>query len=156
MVRHLDRSEEYLAVALIVVLGALLTAQVAMRFLLGLGYAWIEEISRVLFVWVIFLGAIVGMRRYAHVRVTAGLLLFSKYLRPFVEMLGDLVLLLFCLALAWHGWELVYSTVEVDFRLQATGISMFGPYLIMPVSFGLQALRLVIRYLRGRPEPAHD
>jgi TRAP-type C4-dicarboxylate transport system permease small subunit len=51
--------------------------------------------------------------------------------------------------LTWHGVELVLSTVEVDFRLRATGISMFWPYLIMPLSFGLQALRLIMRRVSG-------
>ena len=61
-VRHLDRAEEYIAVALFIALGVLLTAQVSMRFVLGLGYSWLEEIIRMLFVWVIFLGAAAAMR----------------------------------------------------------------------------------------------
>jgi TRAP-type C4-dicarboxylate transport system permease small subunit len=150
MLRHLDRTEEYLAVALAALLGALLTAQIVLRFVFEMGFAWTEEIARVMFIWVIFLGAVVGMRRHLHFRVTAGLRIFPERLRPAAEMLGDVFLLLFCLALTWHGLELVQSTVDVDFRLRATGISMFWPYLIMPLSFGLQALRLIMRHIAVR------
>ncbi len=145
MLRYLDRTEEYLAVALTTLLGMLLTAQIVLRYVFEMGFAWTEEIARVMFIWVIFLGAVVGMRRHLHFRVTAGLKLFPSQLRPIAELLGDALLLLFCLALAWHGMELVASTLEVEFRLRATGISMFWPYLIMPLSFGLQALRLIMR-----------
>ncbi len=149
MLRHLNRAEEYLAVGLTVVLGILLTAQIVLRFVFELGFSWTEEIARVMFIWVIFLGAAVGMRRHLHFRVTAGLKLFPQNIRWVAELAGDGVLLFFCLALAWHGYELVMSTVEVEFRLRATGISMFWPYLIMPLSFGLQAVRLVMRHIDG-------
>ena len=36
------------------------------------------------------------------------------------------------------------STLDANFRLQSTGVSMFWPYLIVPISFGLQALRLAL------------
>ena len=41
-----------------------------------------EEIIRMLFVWVIFVGAAAAMRRNVHIRVEAGLLLFPELLRP--------------------------------------------------------------------------
>ena len=151
MLRWLERGEELLGVGLLVVLGVLLTAQVAMRFLLGLGYSWMEEIIRMLFVWVIFLGAVAAMRRNLHIRVEAGLLLFPRPLRPFAGWLGDLLLFAFCLAVAWHGIELVLSSADGSFRLQSTGVSMFWPYLIVPVSFALQALRLALWRLGVRP-----
>lgn len=150
--RQLDRAEEYLGVALLVVLGLLLSAQVFMRFVLGLGYSWIEEIARILFIWVIFLGAVAAMRRNLHIRVEAGLLLFPRPLRPFAAWLGDLLLFAFCLAVTWHGIELVMSSADGTFKLQSTGISMFWPYLIVPISFGLQALRLALWRFGWRPE----
>ena len=100
---RLDHAEEYLGVALLVVLGVMLTAQVIMRFGFGLGYSWIEEITRMLFIWVIFLGAVAAMRRNLHIRVEAGLLLFPSRLRPFASWIGDLALFAFCLAMTWTG-----------------------------------------------------
>jgi TRAP-type C4-dicarboxylate transport system permease small subunit len=153
MLRHVDRLEEYFACLLLVALGLLLTVQIVLRYVFGIGYGWMEELARIGFVWVIFIGAVVGMRRGLHIRVTMGLMLFPESYRRRLEVAGDVVLFLFCAAFAWHGIELVYSTVEVEFRLSATGLSMFWPYLVVPVSFALQAVRLADRYRRGRPEP---
>ena len=130
--------------ALLVALGVMLAVQVAMRFFLGLGYSWMEEIIRMLFIWVIFIGAVAAMRRNLHIRVEAGLLLFPARLRPLAAWLGDLLLFGFCIAVTWHGLELVLSSADGTFRLQSTRLSMFFPYLILPISFGLQALRLVL------------
>lgn len=155
-VRHLDRAEEYIAVALFIALGVLLTAQVFMRFVLGLGYSWLEEIIRMLFVWVIFLGAAAAMRRGMHIRVEAGLLLFPRSLRPFAAWFGDVLLFGFCLAVTWHGLELVMSSADGGFRMQSTGMSMFWPYLILPISFALQALRLALWRFGWRPDQPVD
>jgi TRAP-type C4-dicarboxylate transport system permease small subunit len=141
---HLNRAEEYVAVAMLAVLGVLLAVQVTLRFAFGLGYGWMEEIARMLFLWVIFLGAVAAMRGNLHIRVEAGLLLFPKPIRGAVAALGDLALFAFCIAVTWHGIELCASTWSMNFRLQSTGVSMFWPYLILPLSFGLQALRLVL------------
>jgi len=153
MLHHLNRIEEYLACLLLVALGLLLTAQIVLRYGFGIGFGWMEELARIGFVWVIFLSAVVGMRRHLHIRVTLGMNVVPVRFRGWFEILGDGVLVLFCGALAWHGSELVYSTVVVDFRLSSTGLSMFYPYLIVPVSFALQALRVIIRHLQGRPDP---
>ena len=152
MLRQLDHLEEHAACLLLVGLGLLLTVQIAMRYLLGLGYGWMEELARVAFVWVIYLGAIVGMTGGLHIRVSLGLQLFPPAARPWAAGAGDLILLLFCAAFTWHGIELLKSTVDVPFTLSATGISMFWAYLIIPVSFGLQGLRLALRHLTGRQE----
>ena len=151
--RLLNRFEEVLGITLLVALGALLSVQVLLRFVFDLGFGWMEEIARMLFVWVIFLGAVAGMQRYGHIRVTAGLALFPRFLRRAVALLGDLVLFVFCLATAWYGLLLTVSTLEFRFTLQSTGLSMFWPYIIMPVSFVLQALRLVMWHLGWVPEP---
>jgi hypothetical protein len=95
---------------------------------------------------VIFLrrgGRDAGQRAYPR---RSGLLLIpAKCVRPLPGC--DLVLFAFCLAVAWHGIELVASTMQMNFRLKSSGVSMFWPYLIIPVSFGLQALRLALWHM---------
>ena len=52
--------------------------------------------------------------------------------------------------MTWHGIELVMSSADGSFRLQSTGVSMFWPYLIVPISFGLQARAAGVVALRLR------
>jgi C4-dicarboxylate transporter DctQ subunit len=151
MLRHLNRLEEYLAVAILVAMSLLVFSQVVLRFVFGLGFGWIDELARIAFIWVVFLGAVVGVQRHLHIRVTLFIRLLPERYRDWAGAFGDLVMLLFCIAIAWHGLELVLSTLEFSFFLPSTGLSMFWPYLILPVSFALQVVRLVLRYvLRDR------
>ena len=151
--RHLARTEEYLSVLLLTVMTVLVFTQVCLRFLLGLGYGWIDEIARLCFIWLVYFGAVVGMQRGLHIRVEMFVNLAPPPLRPVLLLVGDLMLALFCLAMAWHGTELVLSTLQFSFLLPSTGLSMFWAYMVIPVSFALQAVRLLVRMARGDREP---
>ena len=39
------------------------------RYVIGSTFTWYDEIARLLFVWIVFLGAAVGVRRGAHFRL---------------------------------------------------------------------------------------
>jgi TRAP-type C4-dicarboxylate transport system permease small subunit len=153
MARIIDHIEEYVAVGMLCLMAIMVFTQVVLRFLFGLGFSWLDEISRILFIWVVYLGAVVAMHRGLHIRVEAGLTLFPARMRRGAFLLGELVLFVFCMLMAWHGVELVLSTTELSFRLPATNVSMFYPYLIMPISFLLQAIRLAMRHVRGVETP---
>lgn len=155
VLRFLNRLEERLAVVLLAVMTVLVFAQVVLRFGFGLGYGWIDELSRLAFIWVVFLGAIVGVQRHLHLRVTLFVKLLPARLQALAALIGDLVFLAFCAAMTWHGVELVLSTLDFPFTLPSTGLSMFWPYLIIPVSFGLQAVRLIARYVTGDRDIHH-
>ena len=153
LVDHLNRLEERLAVLLLVAMTGLVGAQVLARFIFSAGFSWMDELARVAFVWVVFLGAIVAMRRCLHIRVLAGIRAMPARWRPWIEAAGDLATLAFCCAMAWHGLELMLSTLRFSFDLPATRLSMFWVYLIMPLSFGLQVLRLGYVIVSRRRDP---
>lgn len=151
----LNRLEEKLAVALLATMSILVFSQVVLRFGFGLGFGWIDEVARIAFIWVVFLGAVVGVQRHLHLRVTVFQGLFPAPARKAIAMTGELLFLAFCLAMTWHSVELVMSTLDFPFRLPSTGVSMFWAYMILPISFGLQAIRLVARHVNGDGEADH-
>ena len=128
-----------------------------MRFALGLGYSWMEEIIRMLFVWVIFVGAVAAMRRHLHIRVEAGLLLFPTAAAPARRMARRPVAVR--LLPRRHVARPASSCCRARTARSGCsprGVSMFWPYLIVPISFGLQALRLALWRFGCAPGPAAD
>lgn len=147
ILRYLDNAEEYIACFLLFVLFSMLTITIGLRFGFSIGYSWMEEIARVIFVWVVMLGAAAAMRHRAHIRLSFGIDLLPGRLSKAAEILGELLLLAFCLAIAWYGIGLVMSTIQVSYTMPSSGLSMFWAYLSVPLSFGLQALRIMLRRL---------
>ena len=69
MFRALDRFLAFVTPSAMAVIVLLVFINVAMRYLLNSGLTWSEEIAVNLFVWVIFLGAILAALENAHIRV---------------------------------------------------------------------------------------
>jgi TRAP-type C4-dicarboxylate transport system permease small subunit len=57
------------AAALVFLIIALTFFQVLLRYVFNSPVAWIEEISRYLFVWIVFLGSAVAFRSGTHIKV---------------------------------------------------------------------------------------
>ena len=69
VVRAAERSVEALMALDLACIVVLVFSNVVARYGFGAGFAGAEEISRLLFVWLVFLGAILALRRKAHLGV---------------------------------------------------------------------------------------
>jgi len=77
------------------------------RYVLRSTFTWYDEIARLLFVWIVFLGAAVGVRRAGHFRLHLVIDRFPPGLRRGAEVLGVLAIMLFGGVLIQQGWKLV-------------------------------------------------
>lgn len=66
---RLEYLVEWLMALALAVMVVLIFTNVVLRYGFGSGLAWAEEVSRLMFVWLIFLGAILALRRHAHLGV---------------------------------------------------------------------------------------
>ena len=67
--RALGRLDDYLAVAMLVILILITVAGVFMRYVVGEPFKWTEEVSKALVVWFTFLGASTLMRGDEHISI---------------------------------------------------------------------------------------
>lgn len=103
--------------------------------------AWVDEATRWLMVWMVFLGLGLALEQGKHVAMTSLVATFSQRARRWVRRLIDLVGLAFSLAIVWFGVDitrLVLGTGQVSPTL---GVTTALLYLALPVGFALLALR---------------
>jgi TRAP-type C4-dicarboxylate transport system permease small subunit len=105
--RALSQVVEGLLLVMMVVLCADVFLGVFSRYVMARTFTWYDEIARLLFVWIVFLGAAVGVRRAAHFRLHLVVDRFPPGLRRATEVVGVLVLMGFGLLLIQQGWKLV-------------------------------------------------
>lgn len=96
----------------LVILGLLTTlastlAQVFARYVMNNPLTWSEELSRLVFIWTIFLGAGVMVRRGGHVAVDSLVMLFPKWLQKAAWVLSIFVVAASCVVLIFFGWQVV-------------------------------------------------
>lgn len=146
-----------LEVAMVLSLAAMsimVFGNVVLRHFFNSGVNIAEELSRFMFIWLTFLGAIVAMREGGHLGVDiltrrlSGARLFAAVL------LGQLLVLLCCVVLFWGLWQ--QRELHVANTGLVTGIPLivvYGVAYLCAVSIGLLSLRNIAGLLSGRITP---
>lgn len=149
MLAILDRALKYVLILLVVILTASVFLQVLIRFVFKYPLPWTEEVSRIAFVYSIFVGATIAVREKTHLNVDVLLVILPKGAARAVTVFGSLLVAIFLGFVTWEGIVLVLATgvqmtpvMQIPFRYL---------YLVVPASGALMLFYLVfgvLEYLR--------
>lgn len=145
---------EWIIGTLLAVMVILVFANAAGRYLLGTGVAASEEIARLAFVWIIFLGGILAVRERSHVGVD----MLVKHLPVIGQKLCFALTNLLILYALWlfadGSWTQVI--VGLNSRLPVTDISLAAfaaAGFVSAVAMGVLVLTDLLRLATGRLSP---
>jgi len=127
-------------VLILVVLTASVFTSVVVRYL-GLfqgSMPWIDELSRYLSIWLVFLGSVVALDRGKHVAADFLLSLIPERARPWLGLFVQLCLLVFLVVLTREGTGLTQRTTRQI--TPALGLPICYVYLAIPVSSALMIM----------------
>jgi TRAP-type C4-dicarboxylate transport system permease small subunit len=149
----LDRVTLLLLTVLLVVVGA----QIFARYVLNHSLFWSEELARYLFIYLVFLGAAIVLRRGGHIQVSFFVEQLPPRLRRGVAVLGDLLLLGFAgivftqsVRLAAMVWTVPTAALLIPWTLVYLGI-VLGTGAMVLVLLGALRSHLTGRYSVGPP-----
>jgi TRAP-type C4-dicarboxylate transport system permease small subunit len=152
---------EVLIVACLVAMVVMVFGNAVLRKLSD--YGWVlfgggidisEEMSRILFVWLTFIGAVVVARENAHLGVDTLVALFGRAGRTVMMVLSDAFVVLCCAVFFWGTWK--QSPLHISNTAPITGMSMIWVYGVgFFASLGMGALSVarMVRALTGRLDP---
>lgn len=153
--RFLNRVTDGSAVGLFVATLVLVNVQIVCRFVLSISVPWTEEISRLLFVWLAYIGAAIGLREGTMIVIDT----LPQALGPRAKAWLDVpvrivsigvILFMFgaSIPLVRSVWSTTLPTVD--------WISNGWAYLAFTVSFALMLLHSVVPLLRGIRTPTPE
>ena len=138
-------------VAVLAAMILLAVAQIALRNLAGGGLLWGDALLRLLVLWLGMLGAAAATRDDRQITIDVLSRFLSPRLKGVSRILTNLFTAAVCSVLTWHGWRLVQMDLEAGVTAFAS-VPAWVCELVLPVGFGLIALRSlarVARHLRG-------
>lgn len=153
--RVIDRYlEETICALFLSTIVLLLGFQVIGRYILGFVSPVFEEVSRWVFVGLIYAGASLGAKRGIHFRVSVYQLVFKGRAGTAVGILGDCIWFGFNLFMVKVGWDFARSVFEQQYLSPALMFPMKYIYPVIPIGFLLIALRMVQYSIQNffRPE----
>ncbi|MDM0041689.1 TRAP transporter small permease [Variovorax sp. J22G21] len=137
-----------LALAAMVVL---VFGNVVLRYAFNTGITMSEEVSRWLFVWLVFLGAIVALKEHAHLGSDMLVSRLPVMGKKICLVLGQ-ILMLYITWLIFSG-SLAQARINFDVEAPVTGASVaifYSAGVVFAVSAGLLLLRELWRNLSGQ------
>lgn len=148
MSETLRKCTDALMAACLAVMALAVFVNVVLRYGFGSGIAASEELSRLLFVWMVFVGATAAYPRGEHMAFTSLLLPLRSKPRALQSMtvLIRLSVITACVLLAWGAWQQV--VVGMDSHSVVLGYPMALlplPALLCAVAIALIALWQLIR-----------
>ncbi|MBI9093861.1 MAG: TRAP transporter small permease [Sphaerochaeta sp.] len=127
--------EEYIPLAVFVIISIVMLLQVIMRTIFGISFAWSVEVSQYLNVWVTFIGIGYLRKINAHIKIEMFYDWFNKKLTPswqlFFFIVKKILNILFMVALIWLGLQL--SIRSWNFRSAGLQIRQTWLYICVPL-----------------------
>lgn len=141
-----------LMVATMAIMSVLVFINVVLRYGFNSSIGTSEELSRLLFVWLTFLGAISAFAKNSHVRVDSFLNRMPSKLRHVISILSDLAMLFVCGMILVGCWRL--SALNTNNFLPVSGVPVSVLYFAgVPASICIGGM-LITRFWRSLANPS--
>ncbi|WP_118134947.1 TRAP transporter small permease [Oceanicella sp. SM1341] len=137
--KYIGQLAVLVASLLLVVLVGITVASVGMRYIAGAPLQWTEEISGLLMVWIVMIGAIACEREKQHLTIDFIVALLPRRAGALVGIVVGLASLGLLAAMGWLSWELAQTAqfkstqilriswfwLDIALTVGAAGIALF-------------------------------
>jgi C4-dicarboxylate transporter DctQ subunit len=151
--RWIERLEEGLLAVLLALMVSITFMQVIARYVFNYSFVWALEVTTVLFAWLIFVGMSYGVRVGSHIGVDALVKSLGPAATRIVGGIAAVLCIVYALIVTVGGFQYVRKMYDVGILMQDVPIEQWIPRLVLPIGFGLLALRfaqVLVRLVRGK------
>ena len=150
-VKGLVKGMEWLLIAILGLMVLLVFSNVVLRYGFNSGIVFSEEVSRFLFVWMVFLGSVLMLRDNGHLGVHTLTKKLSLSGKKFCKFLSDFLTLCCCIVLTVGGWKVVVLNMPNIAPVSELPLGVvFIAVLICSVGMGILLLNSMYRLLTGK------
>ena len=128
----LNKLTEKAVIFLMAAISIIIFVQVVSRYVFNNSLTWSEEVGRYVLIWITFLGASIGVKKYSHIGIDFLYEKLSVKNKTFLDFIIVSMGLFLAFLMLFYGWRLAYM---VRFqKSSALLIPMIIPYLALPIS----------------------
>lgn len=135
--RLIELSQYWMSLLIISFLTLATCLQIFRRFVLNSPIPWLQEISLCLLIWLVFLGAGVLVKRNQHIRVDIVYAKFSDTVKRVIDILLDLLVLIFSTILFYLGLDLYVLQSPIPFGVLELPRSIYYAIPLLVFAFSL-------------------
>lgn len=134
----LARVENGLAALLMALMTGVVFVDVMLRYAFNSPTGWSDEVAKISFTWLVFLGGAIGVRRGVHIGINALVVFLPAAVRQGVAFVGDVLVFIILGAFVYYGILLAAMTASVT--TPSLGLSVAFVYAAAPLGAFLMLL----------------
>jgi TRAP-type C4-dicarboxylate transport system permease small subunit len=147
----LVKALEWLLICIFGLMVILVFGNVVLRYGFNSGIIVSEEVSRFLFVWMVFLGSVLMLRDNGHLGVHTVTKLLPLAGKKVCKFVGDLATLACCVLMTYGGWQIVGLNMVNYAPVSGIPIGIvYSALLVCSVGMGLMLIGSIYRLLTGQ------
>jgi TRAP-type C4-dicarboxylate transport system permease small subunit len=142
----------YLASALFITIGFIVSYEVIMRYLFNSPTIWVNEVSRFLQIWATYLALTYSFHKNDFIRITVIYDRLNDKGKKILDFISFIFILIFSSFVVYFGWLIAYDSLKVG-RTSSTilDVPSFLTEFAIPLCFAFLVLRVIleaIKYIR--------
>ena len=143
----------YLASALFITIGFIVSYEVIMRYLFNSPTIWVNEVSRFLQIWATYLALTYSFHKKDFIRITVIYDRLNENGKKLLDFISFVFIIIFSSFVVYYGCLIAYDSLKVG-RTSSTilDVPSFLTELAIPLCFAFLVLRVIleaIRYIRN-------
>ena len=143
----------YLASALFIAIGFIVSYEVIMRYLFNSPTIWVNEVSRFLQIWATYLALTYSFHKQDFIRITVIYDRLNENGKKILDFISFIFILIFSSFVVYYGWLIAYDSLKVG-RTSSTilDVPSFLTELAITLCFAFLVLRVIleaIKYIRN-------
>ena len=143
----------YLASALFIAIGFIVSYEVIMRYLFNSPTIWVNEVSRFLQIWATYLALTYSFHKQDFIRITVIYDRLNETGKKILDFISFIFIIIFSCFVVYYGWLIAYDSLKVG-RTSSTilDVPSFLTELAIPLCFAFLVIRVIleaIRYIRN-------
>ena len=143
----------YLASALFISIGFIVSYEVIMRYLFNSPTIWVNEVSRFLQIWATYLALTYSFHKQDFIRITVIYDKLNETGKKILDFISFIFIIIFSCFVVYYGWLIAYDSLKVG-RTSSTilDVPSFLTELAIPLCFAFLVIRVIleaIRYIRN-------
>ena len=126
----------YLASALFIAIGFIVSYEVIMRYLFNSPTIWVNEVSRFLQIWATYLALTYSFHKRDFIRITVIYDRLNETGKKILDFISFIFILIFSSFVVYYGWLIAYDSLKVG-RTSSTilDVPSFLTELAIPLCF---------------------
>lgn len=125
----------------------LISLQVITRYVFKHPLSWSEELTRYFLIWLVMIGAVMGLSNKEHIKIETFVHLLSPKSQKLFYLFSDLIIIFVLSVLLFYGYSFALLN-RSQYSPSMSRMSLFWPFLAMPIGCGLMLIYVIGDFLK--------